>query len=209
MNIICFADTHRCVDGLDIPKADVAVCAGDCCNSGALEDVVAFNSWFSRLPCKYKILVAGNHDICFEREPALARSLLSKDIIYLQDEGVEIDGVKFYGSPWQLPFMDWAFNLPEGDLRRKFARIPRGVDVLITHSPPHGILDSTPAKTGLGSAALLERVREVRPKYHIFGHIHHGYGKYVDKARNITFINASLLDEGYNFVNKPVLIETL
>ncbi len=207
MKIICFADTHRCVEGLDMPKADVVICAGDCCNSGSLEDVIAFNGWFSRLPCKHKILVAGNHDVCFEREPSLARSLLSKNIIYLQDEGVELDGVKFYGSPWQLPFMDWAFNLPEDDLRRKFERIPDGVDILITHSPPFGILDSTPAKRDLGSRSLLERVYKVKPRYHIFGHIHHGYGKYMDKARNITFINASLLNEAYDFVNQPVMFE--
>lgn len=207
MKIICFADTHRCVEGLDMPKADVIICAGDYCNSGSLEDVIAFNNWFSRLPCKYKILVAGNHDVCFERDPTLAKSLLDKNIIYLQDEGVELDGVKFYGSPWQLPFMDWAFNLPEDELRRKFERIPNDVDVLITHSPPYGILDSVRKDEHLGSKSLLERAYQVKPQYHIFGHIHHGYGEYVDKARNITFINASLLDEGYNFVNQPVIIE--
>lgn len=207
MKLICFADTHGCVENLDIPRADVVICAGDYCNSGTLADVIAFNKWFSKLPCKYKILVAGNHDVCFETEPAVAKSLLSKNIIYLQDEAAEIDGVKFYGSPWQLPFMNWAFNLPEEELREKFAHIPSGVDILITHSPPCGILDGTPAKKDLGSRSLLERVYKIKPRYHVFGHIHHGYGKRIDAANNITFINASLLDEGYNFVNNPVIIE--
>jgi len=207
MKIICFADTHRCIERLVLPKIDVVICAGDFCNNGSLEDVIAFNKWFSKLSCKYKIVVAGNHDICFEREPALARSLLNKDIIYLQDDAVELGGVKFYGSPWQLPFMDWAFNLPEEKLREKFAHIPNDADILITHGPPYGILDSTPSKTCLGSKSLLERVRHVKPRYHIFGHIHHGCGKYADENRNITFINASLLDEEYKFVNKPTMIE--
>lgn len=206
MKITCFADTHRCVDGLDIPAADVIICAGDCCNSGSIEDVIAFNGWFSRLPCKHKILVAGNHDVCFETQTSLAKSLLDKNIIYLQDEGIDINGVRFYGSPWQLPFMDWAFNLTEEELRKKFELIPDSVDVLITHSPPFGILDSTPEKKNLGSKSLLERVCQVKPQYHIFGHIHHGYGKRAD-ASGITFINCSLLDEGYNFVNPPVVIE--
>lgn len=127
--------------------------------------------------------------------------------MYLQDEAVEIEGVKFYGSPWQLPFMNWAFNLPESELRKKFEHIPDDVDVLITHSPPHGILDSTPTKKDLGSRSLLEKVCKIKPRYHIFGHIHHGYGKHIDKTRNITFINASLLDESYNFVNEPAVID--
>lgn len=207
MKIACFSDTHRCVENLDVAGADVVICAGDFCNSGSFEDVIAFNAWFSCLPCAYKIVVAGNHDVFFEKEPALARSLLDKSIVYLHGDGVEINGVMFYGSPWQLPFMNWAFNLPEEELREKFDRIPDGVDVLITHSPPSGILDSTPTKTHLGSKSLLDKVRQVKPKYHIFGHIHHGYGRRVDEERDITFINVSLLDEAYTFVNQPAVIE--
>ncbi|MBU4485124.1 metallophosphoesterase, partial [bacterium] len=101
----------------------------------------------------------------------------------------------------------WAFNLPEDDLRKKFARIPDNIDILITHGPPYGILDSIPAEKNLGSKALLEKVLQVKPKYHIFGHIHHGYGEYIDANNNINFMNVSLLDEGYNFVNEPKIIE--
>lgn len=207
MKITCFADTHRCIEGLNIPNADIVLCAGDFCNSGSMEDVIVFNSWFSHLPCKYKILVAGNHDVCFERDPSLATSLLDKNIIYLQDEGIKIGGVKFYGSPWQLPFMNWAFNLPEEDLRRKFEHIPKDVDVLITHSPPYGILDSVNGREHLGSKSLLKRVREAKPRYHVFGHIHDSYGKQINNTVGTTFINCSLLDEGYKFVNQPVVIE--
>ncbi len=207
MKILCFSDTHRCVEKLDIPDVDVVICAGDFCNSGSLEDVANFNRWFSKLVCKHKIVVAGNHDVCFETNPSLARALLDEDIIYLQDQETIIKGVKFYGTPWQLPFMNWAFNVSEEDLYRKFSFIPDVVDVLITHSPPRGILDSIPTKTDLGSKALLEKVLQIKPRYHIFGHIHYGYGKHVDESHNITFLNVSLLDEGYNFVNKPVVIE--
>ena len=207
MKIICFSDTHRCIDGLNIPNADVVICAGDFCNNGSFEDVIAFNKWFSKLPAKHKIVVAGNHDVSFEKNLAISKTFLDNDIIYLQDELIKIEKIKFYGTPWQLPFMNWAFNLPEDDLRKKFAHIPNDTDILITHSPPFGILDSTPPKKNLGSKALLEKVLQVKPKCHIFGHIHHGYGEHIDANNNINFMNVSLLDEGYNFVNEPKIIE--
>ncbi len=207
MKIVCFADTHRCIDGLEIPEADVVVCAGDFCNTGSLEDIIAFNRWFSALPCKYKIVVAGNHDVSFENNLSVSETLLGEDIIYMQDELVEIEGVIFYGSPWQLPFNNWAFNLPEDELSRKFSLIPNDVDILITHSPPFGILDSIPTKKNLGSKSLFKKSIEVKPKFHIFGHIHHGYGEYFDAENDITFLNVSLLDENYNFLNKPVVFE--
>ena len=207
MKIACFADTHGCVDKLDIPDADIVICAGDFCNTGCFEDIIVFNKWFSVLSCRYKIVVAGNHDISFENNFNVAKTFLDKNIIYIQDELIEIGGISFYGSPWQLPFNDWAFNLSEEELYKKFVHIPDNIDILITHSPPHGILDSTPAKRGLGSKSLLERVLQVKPKYHVFGHIHHGYGEHVDKDNDITFMNVSLLDESYRFVNKPMMIE--
>ena len=207
MKIVCFADTHRCFDGLQISDAVIVICAGDFCNTGSFEDVIVFNKWFSKLSAKYKIVVAGNHDVCFEKNLQVAKSLFDKDIIYLQDDLIEIGGVKLYGSPWQVPFMNWAFNLPEDNLAETFAHIPDDVDILITHSPPYGILDSIPEKKGLGSKALLEKVLQIKPKYHIFGHIHHGYGEYLDKENGIAFLNVSLLDEGYNSVNEPKIIE--
>ena len=126
---------------------------------------------------------------------------------YIQDESIELFGLKIYGTAWSLPFNNWAFNLPEEELCRKFAHIPNNIDILITHSPPFGILDSTPIKKNLGSKSLLEKVVQVKPQFHIFGHIHHGYGQHTDKDNNITFMNVSLLDEGYNFVNEPMIIE--
>lgn len=207
MRIFCFSDTHRRVERLDVGVVDVIVCAGDFCNSGSLGDIATFNRWFSKLPCQHKIVVAGNHDVCLETNPSLAKSLLDKNIIYLQDQEAVIQGVKFYGSPWQLPFMNWAFNLPEEELAEKFSRMPDDVDILITHSPPHGILDGIPTQAGLGSRSLLKKVYQIKPMVHIFGHIHDSYGKFQDKKHNITFLNVSLLNEEYQFVNKPVVFE--
>lgn len=210
MNIITFADTHLChkeVIGfkekeLYTSNADMIICAGDFCNTGEIGDVIRFNNWFFQLPHKYKILIAGNHDRIFELQPDVAQVFLNKNIIYLQDEEVIIEGIKFYGTPWQLPFNNWAFNLPEEELDKKFSKIPNDVDVLITHSPPYGILDSIPSRSNLGSKSLLKHVLRITPKVHIFGHIHGGYGMWRDEENNIVFINASVLDEDYRLINR-------
>jgi Icc-related predicted phosphoesterase len=95
---------------------------------------------------------------------------------YLEDEAVTIDGVRFYGSPWQPEFMDWAFNLPRGEaLAAVWAKIPVGVDVLVTHGPPAGIGDLVHGRS-TGCAELRRRLDEVAPALHMFGHIHEDGG---------------------------------
>jgi len=115
-----------------------------------------------------------------------------------------IDGIKLWGSPWQPEFCNWAFNLPRGEaLREKWQMIPEDTDVLITHGPPLGILDNIAGGPALGDADLLDEVTNiVKPKVHIFGHIHDGYG--TQREGETTFVNASLLDEWYNVANTPI-----
>ena len=129
-------------------------------------------------------------------------------IMYLEDSGVEIKGLKIYGSPHQPTFFDWAFNVRRGKLKQYWDRIPEGLDILITHGPPKGILDQSEPHLGsehLGCDELMAAVERVKPKLHVFGHIHGGYGKvgYV----NTTFINASICDEQYRPTNQPWVIE--
>lgn len=197
MKIVCISDTHTVSLKQKLPKGDMIIHAGDFCNTGSVDDVMDFNEWFSRLPYRYKICVAGNHDILFEENIILAGGLLASNIIYLQDTGVIIEGIKFWGSPWQHPFCNWAFNRPGNILKEKFEQIPNDTNVLITHAPPFGILDKLPGYDHIGEKELRDVVFKVRPKYHIFGHIHSAAG--IDKIslRGTTFINASLLDEDY------------
>ena len=92
---------------------------------------------------------------------------------YLCDESLTLDGVKFYGSPWQPRFFDWAFNKDRGaPLKAIWDKIPLDTDVLITHGPPHGILDLTFDKIKAGCEELLLAVQRIKPKVHVFGHIH-------------------------------------
>ena len=174
MRIVAIADTHGFTNDLTVPDGDVFVHAGDLCRSGDLGELRDAAAWIAALPHRRKIVVAGNHDWAFVRCPDDARALFD---IYLEDSGVTLDGVRFWGSPWQPAFHDWAFNLPRGaPLAAKWANIPSALDVLITHGPPAGIGDRTPVAGRTGCADLRRRVAEVRPRLHLFGHIHQDGG---------------------------------
>jgi predicted phosphohydrolase len=149
---------------------DHVVHASDLCCGGDLAELEVAADWIARLPHRHKVIVAGNHDWAFVHEPARARMLFAT-AHYLKDAEVMIDGVRFYGSPWQPAFHDWAFNLPRGAaLAAVWAKIPRGVDVLITHGPPNGIGDRTTMVARAGCVDLRRRVAELAPALHLFGH---------------------------------------
>jgi Icc-related predicted phosphoesterase len=172
-----------------VPEGDILIHGGDITRHGSLEDVEDFDRWLKTLPHKHKIIICGNHDFCFQERAAEARARIT-NAIYLEDSGCEIDGLTFYGSPWQPWFGGWAFNLPRGEeLAKVWAKIPLGVDVLITHGPPEGILDRTHRGDFAGCRDLLARVYEVRPRLHVFGHIHEAAGRLdIDE---MIFVNAS------------------
>lgn len=181
MRIVAVADTHMFERDLgDLPDGDVFVHAGDMIRAGTLQEFTSVAAWLRGLPHRYKVIVAGNHDWCFLREPDAARELLGADITYLQDSGTTIEGVNFWGSPWQPAYNDWAFNLPRGQvLADKWALIPGHTDVLITHGPPSGIGDHTMFANRNGCADLLAAVRRVKPALHMFGHIHQDGGLWL------------------------------
>jgi Icc-related predicted phosphoesterase len=192
MRIVAVSDTHGCHRRVAVPPGDILVHAGDLTMTGSLQDVAEFNDFLGKLPHPHKIVIAGNHDWCFQRKPEKARALLT-NAVYLQDEAVTVEGIRFYGSPWQPWFYDWAFNLPRGRaLADKWALIPEGTDVLVTHGPPRGFGDRTFDGRHEGCDDLLERVRRIRPKVHIFGHIHEAAGRWDEDG--VTFVNASTWD---------------
>ncbi|MCC6553016.1 MAG: metallophosphatase domain-containing protein [Polyangiaceae bacterium] len=177
MRIVAVADTHLFHDELVLPAGDVLVHAGDLCRGGTLDELARATSWIRTLPHRDKIVVAGNHDWAFVHAPAEARRLLGEGVVYLEDSGATVGGLRFWGSPWQPEFNDWAFNLPRGaPLAGRWAAIPPGIDVLITHGPPDGIGDASSTGGRSGCEALRARVREVRPRLHLFGHIHEDGG---------------------------------
>jgi len=209
VRIAIISDTHlrHRKYPIDVPECDLLIHCGDAMIEGTAAEVRMFASWFEALKAKYKVFVAGNHDWLFEKDNALARSLLPKGVIYLQDSQIEIEGLKIYGSPWQPEFCEWAFNLKRGwPLRKQWELIPAGIDILITHGPPLGILDfSKFGDEHVGCADLRQELQRIKPKVHCFGHIHGDYG--TATWANTLFVNASLCDEAYVANHPPILIE--
>ena len=223
MRIVLVSDTHGLHDLIQIPEGDIFIHAGDFSSSGKVEEVAAAAKWLASLPHKHKIAIAGNHDLLFERSPSLAVGLLwNAGVTYLQDSGISIEGLSIYGSPWQPKFMNWAFNVPRGSLARYWDQIPSGLDILVTHGPPYGILDQSipPGKRRaapwedeeafagsghVGCEELLAAVERTRPRVHVFGHIHRGYG--ASRKEHTAFYNASLCNEAYEPINKPWVID--
>ncbi|KPQ28552.1 MAG: putative phosphoesterase [Marinobacter excellens HL-55] len=134
MKLVCISDTHSMHRRIQvIPDGDVLVHAGDSLGQGTLDNIEELNDWLGTLPHRYKIVIAGNHDWAFQETPELAQQALT-NAIHLEDSGIEIEGVRFWGSPWTPTFMDWAFMLDRGEpLQRKWQLIPDNVDVLVTY----------------------------------------------------------------------------
>ncbi len=163
-----------------MPEADVIVHTGDITEDGTEDEVKNFIEWFSSLPYAHKIFIAGNHDNCLYGAKIEG---LPDNVHYLCNEGITIDGIKFYGVPMFLED-DLEGNFPE-----LFSRIPDDTDVLLTHQPPLGILDEQDG-INYGDNHLYKRVMDVRPKYHLFGHLHHTEETYK-VFRRIRFSNAA------------------
>ena len=202
MRLVLISDTHNQQDALALPAGDVLIHAGDFTIRGTKPEVARFGEWLMRQPHPHKIVVAGNHDFLFEREPQIARSLLPLDAHYLRDSEITLGGLRFWGSPWQPWFFDWAFNLRRGPaLAAKWALIPDGIDVLITHSPPLGTADRNANGEDVGCADLAEAMRRLKPRLSVFGHIHEGYGVHGNK------VNAAMCDEHDRMVHRPIVVD--
>lgn len=212
--IVFLSDTHNQHENIIVPDGDLLIHAGDATNYGTEVEVENFLSRYAYLPHLHKIFVAGNHDWLYENDNRRARLLTANHgIEYLQDSFTEIEGLKIYGSPWQPRFFDWAFNLNRGaEMAEKWKLIPADIDILITHGPPHGILDEVPRQywtENTGCEELRKKVEEIaafgKLKVHVFGHIHCGYG--TAENFGVKFINAANCDEAYNPTQPPVVVD--
>jgi Icc-related predicted phosphoesterase len=161
-----------------------------------------FNDWLRELPCRYKIVVPGNHDVLLEE--SRNRAIITNATV-LVNSGVEVERLKIWGSPVNIDGMAFRMSKPE-DRKRHWARMPKGIDILITHGPPLGVLDvEYGAQEHAGDPELLKAVIRVRPRLHVFGHIHGGYGT---ATRGFTkFVNVALYGELAELEKPPVLLQ--
>ena len=208
------SDTHNLHQQIAVPEGDVLIHAGDATMNGTERELMPFLDWFGGQPHPHKLLVSGNHDWGFQtnRIP-MFQACVARHINLLHDREVLIDGVNFWGTPWQPEFGGWAFNLPRGAaLAEKWSLIPAHTEVLITHGPPMGIRDATsyggrPETTHVGCEELAERLTSLpRLRVHVFGHIHEGSG-ITQVSPTLTFVNAAICNLAYRAVNPVRVVE--
>jgi Icc-related predicted phosphoesterase len=207
IRIVCVSDTHGQHAKLSVPDGDMLIHAGDFMAFGDTpKEVIAFNQWLSKQPHRHKVVIAGNHDLMFERHPGAAKELLT-NAIYLENSGTELEGLRIWGSPVQPEFNNWAFNVARGAaIRRYWKMIPDNTDVLVTHGPPFGMLDkSHPSTAHLGCEELAKTVEQIKPRLHVFGHIHGGHGS--SRGNETRFVNASVVNEAYRLVYEQQVVE--
>ena len=222
LKCVAISDTHGWHEQIVIPDGDVLIASGDFCKYGRKEEVKEFALWLQKLPHRFKLVTAGNHDKPVEKQTAKCRRLFQDaGVTLLLNEEIVLDGIKFWGSPVTPKFFEWHFMKARGpEIAKVWAQIPDDVDVLITHGPPYGHGDLAPAyRTAHPKAAgcldLLNRIREIQkassyynPRFHVFGHIHDGYGMtQSDQFHGVTFVNASICTERYQPSNEPLVFE--
>jgi Icc-related predicted phosphoesterase len=213
MKIVCISDTHFYPVTKEIPDGDILIHAGDLTSYGTIKQVAAAGNWLGRLPHPIKLVVPGNHDHLFEKDPTLARQVIGEG-----KNGIEVlihqmtvhHGLVFWGSPWSAKFQNWAFGLSGSHAAAEWAKLPSGIDVLITHGPAEGILDSVRQKGNyapehLGEAHLRHWIRNHYLKLHVFGHIHDSHGQV--EIDGTTHVNAAICDESYNHTFDPIVVE--
>ena len=232
MIIDCISDLHGSFPKLE--GGDLLIVAGDLTARHTSQELKQFLDWFESQKYDRLVFIGGNHDeqlinwFTTEQSENMMSNHEFHKWEYLCDSSTEFEGLKIWGSPWSLAFDGMnpsckAFTGTEAELKAKFELIPDDIDILVTHSPPYGILDQMKRPSGrceidgsAGSKELLKQVFEIRPKLHVFGHIHEGHGKYMhmhdalelgfENISPITFVNASHMNEHYEPVNKPIRI---
>ncbi|KAG1791733.1 Metallo-dependent phosphatase-like protein [Suillus plorans] len=199
---VCISDTHS--HTFSVPSGDVLLHSGDLSRLGREDEIRVTIEWLRSLDHGVKIIIAGNHDLPLHEEwyedsyyafhdkkesSTAIKNLVDSDanrdrgLIYLQDEQYTFSTKEggrewsVYGSPWQPYFGGWAFNYLPEEAYDRVSAIPE-VDILLTHGPPHNILDKTFTNVNAGCPALLAHLSKMRgpPLLHVFGHIHEARG---------------------------------
>jgi predicted phosphohydrolase len=204
LTIVCLSDTHELHRELEVPNGDILIHAGDFTMfSKSAAAILDFNDWLGELPHRSKILIPGNHEFFLEADPS-RRNLISNAIVLI-NEGVEVAGLKIWGSP-TTPLLGAAFGVGSpADRTRLYAAIPNDVDILVTHGPPYGILDRSPgALHHAGCPQLLEAVTWLKPQLHIFGHVHGAHG--TVSTEDTLYVNAALLGPDGDLDASPIVL---
>jgi Icc-related predicted phosphoesterase len=219
VKLCCISDMHGYLP--DIQTSDILILAGDLCpwrdHSLAFQQLWLnsnFREWRRKQPVKSCVYISGNHDFIFEKNKftnADLAMLADKHwMYYLEDSYTTVDGIKIWGSPWQLPFgLNWVFNTSEDKLRSIYSKIPNDIDIIVSHGPPYGYGDLSTYSNNygehVGSRALLEKIIEIQPRLVVTGHIHAAYGIYEVGLTKV--INCAIVNDEYKLVRGPIYVE--
>jgi Icc-related predicted phosphoesterase len=211
MKIVAISDTHCQLNELKLPEGDLLIHAGDLTWKGDYGETLKEIQILGQIAKNFKktILIFGNHDFLGESNHDLVVDMcMGNGITYLNNGVTTFHDLVIYGSPFTPLFGSWAFMRERGRrMAEVWGRIPQKTDILVTHGPPWGILDTNPRRDNCGCKDLLSRVRVIKPKIHVFGHIHHAYGT-IEKDGTM-FVNASSCNENYKPINKPIVFDYL
>lgn len=212
MRIACVSDIHA--RDVETPESDILIVAGDLTVNSSEKELDWFKTWLLAQRARYKVFVAGNHDRKFHNEPYGSRDYVKDlcaggNIFYLEESECVIEGLRFWGSPWTPKYGEGAFGLKYADAyAAHWQKMPEGIDVLVTHGPPRGILDTLANGRHVGDDVLRRTVERVRPRLHVFGHVHTGWGR--AEKDGIVYVNAALSNEqhwDYKIVNQPIVVD--
>jgi Icc-related predicted phosphoesterase len=216
--ITCISDIHGHL--IDIKPCDILLLSGDIVPLSC-HNVLKGAKWLNDTFYKYChkllqkgvdkiILTPGNHDFVFQLGFHYLRTDNLPWVCLIDQEYIYQD-LKIYGTPWQPEFYNWAFNLKESELYRKWQQIPDDTDILICHGPPHGYQDHLPLGKHCGSPSLTARMKELEKlKLMACGHIHYAYGKtslVKNNQEEALVINAAIVDHSYQVRNNPITIK--
>ncbi|PZN92309.1 MAG: hypothetical protein DCF31_16730 [Alphaproteobacteria bacterium] len=201
--VTVISDTHWRHDELDLPAGDLLIHCGDMFDlfSRSPLRLSRMDAWFRRQPFETILYTGGNHDR--ELEAAAAhRAQPLKHARFLRGETVEVRGLKIFGAPWVPDLARHAFFQDRPSLARSWAQIPPRLDILVTHTPPQGILDRSRGGQSHGCAALAAELPRIAPRVHCFGHVHASAGQH--RIGDTLFINASSIESGTGSIRPPM-----
>ncbi len=206
LKLTVISDTHGKHTQLGRLRGDVLIHCGDMFNmfSQSHDDFDRMDAWFGEQDFDLILCVGGNHDFELEKRSTYAHSPF-KNAVYLEGSAFDFDGIRFFGAPWIPELSGQAYYVDDYALPGKWAEIPSDVDVLITHTPPGGILDVSSRGLELGCPHLLSAIERTKPTVHCFGHVHASSGTHTNDTT--TFVNAALVNSRYELHHPPYELE--
>lgn len=206
LKIIAISDTHNTHKKIKINPCDILLHTGDFSKFGSRREFRNFLEWFSKQPAKHKIFICGNHDsVGILNKDLVENTSKNLGVVYLCNNGINIDGINFYGMPWTPKWGPWSFmeERNSSKLMNHVNSIPDNTHVLLTHGPPFGTLDNNFFYQNVGCELLKNKIKNMKNlKLHCFGHIHESGGK-CEINNGVYFVNSCQVNTIHKIVNNP------